>query len=166
MATQPYTFRPVTKSDLPRLERWLAAPHVREWWGDPERAMTKITEHLPDEQIDIFIVAYEDSPIGYIQSWSPHAEENHPCRDQPAGTRGIDQFIGELDLLNRGHGSAFISAFVSRLFENGAPRIITDPNPQNARAIRAYENAGFRRLDYRSTISGEALLMIHDAGKP
>jgi aminoglycoside 6'-N-acetyltransferase len=54
---------------------------------------------------------------------------------------------------------------VAELFEAGAPRVITDPNPRNARAIRAYEKAGFRALDYRRTISGDALLMSNDAGK-
>ena len=31
---------------------------------------------------------------------------------QPEGTRGIDQFIGEADMIERGHGSAFIRAFI------------------------------------------------------
>jgi aminoglycoside 6'-N-acetyltransferase len=165
METAPYAFRHVAASDLSLLRRWLSEPHVREWWGDPERAQTNIKEHLDDPSIDVFIVKYRDKPLGYIQSWNPHAEENHPCRDQPPGTRGIDQFIGEPELVNRGHGSAFIRTFVADLFEAGASRVITDPNPRNARALKAYEKAGFRPLGYRMTISGEALLMSCDAGK-
>jgi aminoglycoside 6'-N-acetyltransferase len=102
------------------------------------------------------------SPIGYQQCWDPHAEPDHPCRDQPAGTRGIDQFIGEPDFLGYGHGSAFIRRFVEQLFAAGAPRVVTDPNPRNARAIRAYTKAGFRPIDTRLTISGQALLMACD----
>jgi aminoglycoside 6'-N-acetyltransferase len=45
----------------------------------------------------------------------------------------------------------------------GAPRVITDPNPRNSRAIRAYVKAGFKEIDRRITISGEALLMARDA---
>ena len=48
------------------------------------------------------------------------------CRlDQPAsarsraGTRGIDQFIGEPDMVNRGHGSAFIRTFIDELMAAG-----------------------------------------------
>ena len=32
--------------------------------------------------------------------------------DQPDGTRGIDQFIGEADLIDRGHGTALVRVFV------------------------------------------------------
>lgn len=79
-------------------------------------------------------------------------------------TCGIDQFIGEPSLVDCGHGSAFVEALVADLFGAGAPRVITDPNPRNARAVRAYEKAGFRALDDRRTIAGDALLMSNDAG--
>ena len=157
---------PLTAADLPLIEQWLNRPHVREWWGDPVRGLAAITDHIGDPAIDVFIVGYGDVPIGYLQSWDPHAEASHPCRDQPRGTRGIDQFIGEPDFIGRGHGSAFIRAFVKRLLDAGVPRVITDPNPRNARAIRAYAKAGFRPIDRRVTISGEALLMAATTAPP
>lgn len=138
-------------------------PHVREWWGDPVRGLETIGTHLSDSTVDLFVVAYQGLPIGYLQCWDPHGEADHPCRDQPPGTRGIDQFIGEAELVGHGHGSAFIRAFTERTLKAGAPRVITDPNPRNARAIRAYAKAGFRLLDHRLTFSGEALLMARDS---
>ena len=30
-----YAFRPMTAGDLPLVRRWLAEPHVVQWWGDP-----------------------------------------------------------------------------------------------------------------------------------
>jgi aminoglycoside 6'-N-acetyltransferase len=153
----------MTAADLPLVQRWLNTPHVAQWWGDPVQGLAQIAQHIGDRAVDVFIVILDDIPIGYLQSWDPHAEVDHPCRDQPQGTRGIDQFIGEPDLIGRGHGSAFIRAFVERLFAAGAPRVITDPNPRNARAICAYGKAGFRPIDNRVTISGEALLMGCDA---
>ena len=63
----------------------------------------------------------------------------------PFGTRGIDQFIGDPDMIGRAHGSAFIRQFTDGLLTAGTPRVLTDPDPANARAIRAYEKAGFRR---------------------
>ena len=82
---------------------------------------------------------------------------------QPAGTRGIDQFIGEADMLDRGHGSAFIRSFIDRLLIAGTPRIVTDPDPANARAIRAYEKAGFQKDRLVDTPDGRALLMVRNA---
>jgi aminoglycoside 6'-N-acetyltransferase len=66
-------------------------------------------------------------------------------------------------MVNQGHGSAFIRAFTDRLLASGAPRVITDPDPANARAIRAYEKAGFQRGRLVDTPDGIALLMIRDA---
>jgi aminoglycoside 6'-N-acetyltransferase len=66
-------------------------------------------------------------------------------------------------LIGQGHGPAFIRRFVERLFKAGAPRVVTDPNPRNSRAIRAYAKAGFKEIDRRMTISGEAILMVRDA---
>jgi aminoglycoside 6'-N-acetyltransferase len=156
-------FRAVSPVDLPLLREWLWRAHVREWWGDPVSGLARIAEHIADPAINLFMVECNGVPIGYIQSWDPHAEADHPCRDQPLGTRGIDQFIGEPEMIGRGHGTAFIRIFVEGLFKAGTPRVIADPNPRNARAIRAYAKAGFKEIDRRITISGEALLMARDA---
>jgi aminoglycoside 6'-N-acetyltransferase len=51
---------------------------------------------------------------------------------------------------------------VDALLAAGTPRVITDPNPVNARAVRAYEKAGFRRDREVDTPDGRALLMIRD----
>jgi aminoglycoside 6'-N-acetyltransferase len=164
MAPRRYQFRPVSVADLPLIQRWLGRPHVREWWGDPVRGLANINDHLADPAIDLFIVSCDDIPIGYQQSYDPRGEADHPLGDQPIGTRGIDQFIGEPAFVGRGHGSAFIRAFVEQLFEAGTPRVVTDPHPRNARAIRAYTKAGFHPIGPRVTLSGEALLMGFDAG--
>ena len=43
---------------------------------------------------------------------------------------------------------------------------MTDPDPDNARAIRAYEKAGFSKDRLIDTPDGVALLMVRDAGAP
>jgi aminoglycoside 6'-N-acetyltransferase len=48
------------------------------------------------------------------------------------------------------------------LLASGAPRVITDPDPANARAIRAYEKAGFVRDRMVDTPDGIALLMVRN----
>jgi aminoglycoside 6'-N-acetyltransferase len=40
--------------------------------------------------------------------------------------------------------------------------MITDPDPANARALRAYEKAGFRRDREVDTPDGRALLMLRN----
>ena len=34
MASDAYEFRPMTQADLPMVKRWLAMPHVVQWWGN------------------------------------------------------------------------------------------------------------------------------------
>jgi aminoglycoside 6'-N-acetyltransferase len=152
-----YRFRPLSISDLPLVGQWLSHPHVADWWGDPVPALAAIKDHLADPAMNLFIVSFGDMPIGYQQSYDPHAEPDHPLHDPP------NQFIGEPALIGRGHGSAFIRAFVEQSFAAGVPRVVTDPNPRNSRAIRAYAKAGFYPIGQRRTLSGEALLMGCDA---
>ena len=109
------------------------------------------------------IVELDGRPIAYIQSYDPHLEDGHPYQDQPFGTLGMDITIGIPDLVGKGHGSAIVRQFVDMLFEEGAPRVIIDPHPDNRRAIRAYEKAGFVAFDTRTTIYGPALMMARDA---
>ncbi len=139
--TDAYCFRPVIVSDLPLLAGWRAAEHVVEWWGAPE--IEKETEKLADSRISMWIVEHNDRPFAFAQDYDVHGWDPHPFSYLPSGARGIDQYIGEADMLGKGHGTAFVRAHVQRLFAQGAPTVGTDPNPNNMRARRAYEKAGF-----------------------
>jgi aminoglycoside 6'-N-acetyltransferase len=68
-------------------------------------------------------------------------------------------------MVGRGHGSAFIRAFADGLLRSGTPRVISDPDPRNARAIRAYAKAGFHPEREVVTPNGRALLMLRDNPK-
>jgi aminoglycoside 6'-N-acetyltransferase len=159
----PYVFRPMTAADLPQVKRWLAEPHVVQWWGDTHQQFELVSGDLEVEAMDQFIVAIDDRPFGYIQCYDPEVWPDNGLGEHPSGTRGIDQFIGEPDMVDRGHGSTFIRAFIERILADGAPRVITDPDPDNARAIRAYEKAGFSRDRLVDTPDGTALLMVRNA---
>ena len=159
----PYVFRPMTATDLPLVRRWLAEPHVVQWLGDTLQQFELVSGDLEVEAMDQFIVATADRPFGYIQCYNPDVWPDNGLGEHPRGTRGIDQFIGEPDMVDRGHGSAFIRAFIERVLATGAPRVITDPDPDNARAIRAYEKAGFSRDRLVDTPDGTALLMVRNA---
>lgn len=157
-----YGFRRLTQDDMTLIGRWLNEPHVARWWPDATRQLTEIAKHLDDPGIDPYIVSVGDQPIGYLQSYDTHAAWDHPYSDQPAGTRGLDQFIGEPAMIGRGHGPRFMAAFCAALFDTGVPRVITDPDPANAAAVRAYEKAGFVTLGTRTINDGPVVLMAKD----
>jgi aminoglycoside 6'-N-acetyltransferase len=157
----PYQFRPLTPADLPLVGRWLAVPHVAEWWPDIDRQLADIRGLLDEADIDRFLVYASERPIAYLQCYDVPVG-GHPFLDHPAGSRGIDQFIGEPDMVGRGHGSAFIHSFVDDIFAAGVPRVMTDPDPANTRAIRAYEKAGFNADRLVDTPHGRTLLMVRN----
>jgi len=158
----PYAFRPMTAADLPLIRRWLAEPHVREWWGDPAEQYDLVKGDLDEPSMDQFVVSTDGTDFAYIQCYDLSAW-NSGFGAQPKGTRGIDQFIGEPGMIARGHGSALIRTFSDDRLASGVPRIVTDPDPDNHRAIRAYEGAGFQRSHMVETPDGTALLMVRNA---
>ena len=158
----PYQFRPMSADDLPLVRNWLARSHVRHWWGDPDEQLGLVRDDMTHPAMDQYIVSTEAKPFGYLQCYRM-TEWNLGFGPQPDGARGIDQMIGEADMINRGHGSAFIRQFIERLLDGGTPRVVTDPDPVNARAIRAYEKAGFAKDKLVDTPDGTALLMVRNA---
>ena len=156
--SEPYRFRRVRAADLLLLERWRARPHVAAWWGPPE--VERPAEAFADPRVAMWIVEHGRRSFAYAQDYAPHDWADHPFRHLPPGARGMDHYIGEPDMLDRGHGSALIRAHCARLFAAGAPAIGADPDPANARAINAYLKAGFAIASGPCTTRwGRALLM-------
>jgi aminoglycoside 6'-N-acetyltransferase len=161
--TGGHAFRRLTDADLPMVGIWLDRPHVAEWWDGVADKLAEIREAMVAPSTQPFIVELDGRPVGYVQCYDPHLEKDHPYRDQPKGTLGIDLFIGPAELVGLGHGSRLIAAFAERLFREGARRVVSDPDPRNGRAIRAYAKAGFKPFDTRTSIYGDALMMARAA---
>jgi aminoglycoside 6'-N-acetyltransferase len=138
-----YHFRPVIPADLRQLYAWRAQLHWNEWWGAAEDDRGFFEEAIADPHTKTWIVELDGCPIAYVQDYDPHAWPGHHFAYLPPGARGVDQSIGPAGLLGRGHGSALVRQHVARLFAAGASVIGTDPHPDNVRAIRAYQKAGF-----------------------
>jgi aminoglycoside 6'-N-acetyltransferase len=162
MTSPAYEFRPMAAADLPMLRRWLAIPHVAQWWGNPAVQFAMVSGDLDHPAMDQYIVTAAGAPLGYLQCYSL-TEWNTGFGPQPDGTRGLDVFIAEPEMTGRGHGSALIRAFAERLLQAGTPRLVTDPDPANTRAIRTYEKAGFEKDHLVDTPDGRALLMVRNA---
>jgi aminoglycoside 6'-N-acetyltransferase len=154
-----YGFRPMRPDDVALVRIWQMAPHVRDWWDDEEITPTDGRESALDQ----YIVTFGGRAFAYLQCYLQSACPGNGLGTHPLGTRGIDQFIGEPDMIGRGHGSAFVRAFADGLLTAGVPRVITDPALANARAIAAYAKAGFCRDREVDTPDGRALLMMRDA---
>jgi RimJ/RimL family protein N-acetyltransferase len=162
------TFRPLTPADFPLLHQWLQRPHVAQWWA-PTPSLAEVEEEFvplirDDSTTRSYIVLGDGASIGYIQSYvAMGSGEGWWPDEQDPGVRGIDQFLAHPGQLGRGIGTAMVRAFVQHLFADpSVTRIQTDPSPQNRRAIRCYEKAGFQAVGEIDTPDGRALLMSCD----
>ena len=153
----------MTAADLALVTDWRGRPHVRRWWGDPQVEPER--EKLRDPRLALWVVALEGRPFGFIQDYRVHDHLPHHFEDLPPGSRGLDLFIGEDDLIGRGHGAGLLRQHVDAMFTRGVPAAGIDPHPDNDKARRAFARAGFRETGGpRDTRWGRAVLMRRDAG--
>ncbi len=148
------------------LHEWLSRAHVVAWWGPAPSLAETIAEFRPHTasapEVQGFIAHADGEDLGFIQSYQPVAfhGEGWWLDEHDPGVRGIDQFLADAQRLGQGLGSAMVRAFVAKLFEDpSVTRVQTDPSPDNGRAIRAYEKAGFVAAGEVDTPDGRALLM-------
>jgi aminoglycoside 6'-N-acetyltransferase len=156
------------RAHLPLLARWLARPHVREWWGDPEIALreTRI------EELGQALICADGRAVGYLR-WQRASREELDALgfpDVPTGGIDLDILLGEPDALDRGVGSSALALLIERLrADPSVPAVGMSTSARNARAIRAYEKAGFarlRRYDDPERGASWLLLLRLDAGAP
>jgi RimJ/RimL family protein N-acetyltransferase len=142
-------------------------PHVAEWWDGPV-SLSDVREeygaHIASPLVHPRLACLDGVPVGYIHSYQAmgHGGGWWPDVTDP-GVHGIDAFLADASRLDRGLGTAMVAQLVDELFRDPAvTRLQIDPDPENLRAIRCYEKAGFRREGEITTPDGPALLMLRD----
>jgi RimJ/RimL family protein N-acetyltransferase len=143
--------------DYELIVRWRNEPYVREWWDPDDPPMTlaaAIEEYQADTRegspATACIIERGNEPIGFLQfyRWSDEpsdAEVLGISLDQDAW--GLDLFVGEPSQVGRGVGPRVIDLLCRFLFdERGASLVALVAAQDNARALRAYEKAAFRRV--------------------
>lgn len=163
-------FRPVTADDLAVLGGWMETPHWRRWWGDPAEELGFIRDMIDgNDTTRPFIFEVNGKPIGYIQYWfvgehqtETWARDNPWLMELPADAIGVDLSIGPAESLSGGIGSAALRQFVQMLIGKGHRTIVIDPEPGNARAVRAYQKAGFRPIERLQGKYSDVLLMQYE----
>jgi aminoglycoside 6'-N-acetyltransferase len=157
-----YSFRAARPEDMPLLRAWLRTPEVARWWGDPDEQAAMLEEDLTEPGMVMRIVSFDAEPFAYAQDYAVHRWPQAHFAGLPSGARAIDSFIGEPEMIGRGHGSVYLRLLAERLQAEGAPAVAIDPAADNMRARRAYEKAGFVPDRVVDTDEGLAVLMIFE----
>ncbi len=142
--------RPIQISDAEMCFRWISDPLVGRFLGllEPARSLEQerswISSILVDKQHQCAFVIEDErgNPIG------------------TCGLRGIDRekgtallgiMIGETGYWDKGYGTAATKALLSHAFnELGLREVRLSCHPENHRAVRCYEKAGFSRDSERA----------------
>jgi aminoglycoside 6'-N-acetyltransferase len=139
--------RPLRVEDAPRLAELGADPDVARWWPGLDEA-TLIGKAEGRTETTGFAVVHEGELAGLIQYY-----ENS---DPDYRHAGIDIFLGA-PFHGRGLGTDAVRTLARHLVrDRGHHRLTIDPVAHNARAIRAYEKAGFRRVGIMREYQREA----------
>jgi RimJ/RimL family protein N-acetyltransferase len=126
---------------------------VRRWWDDgvrspyPDAELEHYREAIRgDDRTYRYLAHLAGRPVGMFQHYrigddAAYAEALALGED----AIGVDLFIGEPELIGKGHGPAMLRAFLRDVafpFHGGDVCVI-GPSVKNASAIRAYAKAGF-----------------------
>lgn len=156
-------FISLASDHIPLLRQWLKEPHVAEFWQEPEdeaEFREKFLRKLRERSVKPFVIEVDGKPVGYIQSYEANKLGGGWWPNEKPGVHGIDQFIGDPSLVGRGLGTRVIDKFLQQLFTDlSVMEVITDPDPKNGRAIRAYEKVGFVKEGEITTPGDKALLL-------
>lgn len=155
------TFRPLVDADMPAMQRWLEDPDVAPWYSEGTTDLEGLRAHYRGElagegPTHAFIMRIDGRDAGYIQCYAIDDEPDYARQIAvDPGAVGIDLFIGEPWARNRANGAAVLRTFLSQVVfgEMGVEVAIIAPSPDNTRAVRSYERAGFA---WQKTVHVEA----------
>lgn len=141
-----------TPDDAELITGWLADLDVHRWWGGEPVPLAEVRRkytgaRAPD--VVVHLVLRDGEPVGLLQAW----------RD-PDGTAGLDMFLAA-HAQGRGTGPRVARALAEELTRSGWGTLTVDPGVDNARAIAAWQRAGFVPTGERGEDEGrETLLMV------
>jgi len=146
-------FRPLARSDYPRVCMWHGAEHAARWFSEspttPEEAESYFGPCIDGvEATTIHVLEIDGEPSGYLQHYLVRDHPDYLDAIGDAEAAAIDFIIGDPALVGKGLGPAVIRRYVDDVVAPAypaAPRVLSSPDPQNERSIRALEKAGFRR---------------------
>lgn len=172
------SLRVATQADVPLLAEWAGRPHVAQATSDDPQAAAawegcdwadEVAKRdvLGADVSEIVVAELDGRPIGMVALQDAHREPTHYWGDIEPGVRALDIWIGEPDLLGRGHGTEMMRQAIARCFADpSVTAIVIDPLASNTDAIRFYRRLGFTEVGRRRFADDECLVMRLDSQAP
>ncbi|HEX6151753.1 GNAT family N-acetyltransferase [Nocardioides sp.] len=145
--------RAMTRGDLPDVARWLAAEHVRRWFGSQgEPTMDYVTERY-GPRIDgmsptrMWVVEVNGRSVGFCQDYRLRDHPEFAALTPDPEAVGVDYAIGEPHLVGRGVGTVMLWAwlFSARRRYADVTTYFAAPDHRNESSLRMLDKVGFVR---------------------
>ncbi len=153
----------VTNDDLPLIEQWLRADHVRSTWGDPD-ANVRLLRDSPADGHWRALIEVDGRKVGLVLWQHPTRQELDEAGliDLPESVMDIDIMIGERTEVGRGVGSTAIRLVAeAALSDPAVPFVIAATLLDNLASQRAFAKADFRNdREFDDVPSGRCVLMV------
>ena len=148
------TFRELTFDDIKLLHKWLNTDVIKEFYTKLSNSLEEVKERYgplvrKEKPTDAYIIQIDGQDIGYISTYLianyPRAMAGFNADEHSAA---LDLYIGEKDYIGKGYGKYIISEFLKQIiFSNKlVDNCILVPDATNIRAIKTYEEVGFKPL--------------------
>lgn len=149
----------LTARDLPELDRLMRDPEVAERWPDYE--IDDFRDYLTHAYVTPFRIVAANVTVGFLQVYHANCDDFWVRFGAPKETFGLDLAIGAAAARNRGVGRAVLRLMIERLFQwPEVRRVQIDPDPENARAVRAFRAAGFVERGVYPGYDGDTMLYM------
>lgn len=163
----PSRLRPATERDWPMVRRWLAQPEVIRWWGPKSASEAEVMLAMGTPQALCRIIEARDGSepweaVGYAHALDAGMLGDPLPRELATGTWQIDLFIASRRFWGRGLGARALAQLRDEVFATTLTlAVCTIVGIGNEKAVRAYEQVGFRwRAITREPAKGAEWVMV------
>jgi len=156
-------FEKVTRAHLDTIFKWLAEPHIIEFWDNTQAHKDDIVNFTEGRKTPssyagggyVYWIAYlEDEHFAMLMTiQETHKEdigqEKLKRLSKTGHTYGLDYMIGNPKFFGKGYGSQTLSDFIDyfrECFDPKADTFIIDPASDNPKAKHVYMKAGFKHV--------------------
>jgi aminoglycoside 6'-N-acetyltransferase len=143
--------RLMNHNDIDVMVKWLNDQRVLEFYEEPPSNLEKVKEKYGPRiegkhYVIPCIVEYKNQPLGYIQYYEIQEDDLKKYGfTSNQNIYGIDQFIGETKLWDKGIGTSMILLMLNFLRSKGASKVVLEVKKNNIRAIISYKKCGFKK---------------------
>ncbi|MEQ1863188.1 MAG: GNAT family N-acetyltransferase [Micropepsaceae bacterium] len=150
----------LAENDLEAMAQLLREGEVAQWWDDPPD-IDELREYLTHDYVSAFCIVVANQTVGFAQVYHANCDPFWQSFGVPSETFGLDLAIGAAGARNRGVGRAVVRLLIERLLAwPEVVRLQIDPDPDNARAVRAFGAAGFVARGVYPGYDGDTMLYM------